>query len=257
MQTVAVCNQKGGVCKTTTVAAVSSSVAARGARVLCVDLDPQGNLTDVLGETTYDRDTVYEVLMGNADIAETIVHREGADLLPAEITLASAEKELLGVLNGPARLKKALAKVADNYDLCVIDCSPSLGLLVTMALTAADYVVIPTTSSFLATKGITQLAQTIADVREFTNPGLQVAGILLTKYHRQTNNAKVSIVEAETMASALNCKLFSTKIREAVKVEEAHASGKPIVEFAPTSAPARDYESFVDELLIDMGWTSE
>ena len=94
-------------------------------------------------------------------------------------------------------------------------------------------------------------------MREFTNPGLQVAGILLTKYHRQTNNAKVSIVEAETMASALNCKLFSTKIREAVKVEEAHASGKPIVEFAPTSAPARDYESFVDELLTDMGWTSE
>ena len=233
MQTVAVCNQKGGVCKTTTVAAVASSVAARGARVLCVDLDPQGNLTDVLGESTYDRDTVYEVLMGGADIAQTILHRDGADLLPAEITLASAEKELLGVLNGPARLKKALTKVADQYDLCVIDCSPSLGLLVTMALTAADYVVIPTTSSFLATKGITQLAQTIADVREFTNPGLQVAGI------------------------QLNCKLFSTKIREAVRVEEAHAAGKPIVEFAPTSAPARDYESFVDELLVDMGWTTE
>ncbi len=255
MQTVVVCNQKGGVCKTTTVAAVASSVAQRGARVLCVDLDPQGNLTDVLGESTQGRDTVYEVLMGNADVASTIIHREGADLLPAEITLASAEKELLGVLNGPARLKKALSQVADSYDLCVVDCSPSLGLLVTMALTAADYVVIPTTSSFLATKGITQLAQTIADVREFTNPGLQVAGILLTKYHRQTNNAKVSVLEAEAMASALNCKLFSTRIREAVCVEEAHANGRPIVEFDASSKPARDYESFVDELLSDMGWT--
>ena len=254
MRTISFCNQKGGVGKTTSAAESAGLLAGRGYRVLAVDMDPQGNLSDVFGANLEGRDSVYELLRGDASFQDVLLTCGNVDLLPAEITLAMLEPELAGVsLGREQRLREHLSKHSNKYDFCVIDCPPSLGLLVTMALTASDYVVIPTTASLFASKGIAQLASTIQMVQTYSNPRLKIAGVLFGKHHAEQRNAKMIREVAEIMAANLGTSLFETYIREAVEVEDAHNAAQTICERNPKANPAVDYEAFCAELLERIG----
>lgn len=254
MRTISFCNQKGGVGKTTSAAEIAGLLATRGNRVLAVDMDPQGNLSDVFGANLEGRDSVYELLRGEASFRDVLMARDGVDLLPAEITLAMLEPELAGVsLGREQRLREYLSNHSNEYDFCIIDCPPSLGLLVTMALTASDYVVIPTTASLFASKGIAQLASTIQMVQTYSNPGLKIAGVLFGKHHAEQRNARMIREVAEIMAANLGTILFETCIREAVEVEDAHNEAQTICERNPKANPAVDYEAFCAELLKRIG----
>lgn len=254
MRTLSFCNQKGGVTKTTSSAEVAAQLAARGYGVLAVDMDPQGNLSDVFGAELEGRDSVYELLKGDARFDDVVIRSGGVDLLPAEITLAMLEPELAGVsLGREQRLKKVLSRYSNEYDFCIVDCPPSLGLLSTMALTASDYVVIPTTASLFASKGVVQLADAIKMVREYSNPSLGVAGILFTKHHPEQRNARMSRELAGMIAESMGTKVFNSFIREAVEVEDAHNEAQTIGERNPGAKPSLDYAAFVDELLGEMG----
>ena len=254
MKTISFCNQKGGVGKTTSAAEIAGLLAARGNRVLAVDMDPQGNLSDVFGANLEGRDSIYELLRGDASFQDVLMARDRVDLLPAEITLAMLEPELAGVALGrEQRLNEYLSKHSNEYDFCIIDCPPSLGLLVTMALTASDYVVIPTTASLFASKGIAQLASTIRMVQTYSNLSLKIAGVLFGKHHAEQRNARMIREVAEIMAVNLGTSLFETCIREAVEVEDAHNEAQTICERNPKANPAVDYEAFCAELLERIG----
>lgn len=254
MKTISFCNQKGGVGKTTSAAEIAGLLAVRGNRVLAVDMDPQGNLSDVFGANLEGRDSVYELLRGDASFQDVLLTCGNVDLLPAEITLAMLEPELAGVALGrEQRLREYLSKHSNEYDFCIIDCPPSLGLLVTMALTASDYVVIPTTASLFASKGIAQLASTIQMVQTYSNPGLKIAGVLFGKHHAEQRNARMIREVAEIMAANLGTMLFETCIREAVEVEDAHNAAQTICMRNPKANPAVDYEAFCAELLERIG----
>ena len=254
MRTISFCNQKGGVGKTTSAAEIAGLLAARGNRVLAVDMDPQGNLSDVFGANLEGRDSVYELLRGDASFRDVLMACGDVDLLPAEITLAMLEPELAGVsLGREQRLHEYLSNHSNEYDFCIIDCPPSLGLLVTMALTASDYVVIPTTASLFASKGIAQLASTIRMVQTYSNPSLKIAGVLFGKHHAEQRNARMIREVAEIMAVNLGTSLFETCIREAVEVEDAHNEAQTICERNPKANPAVDYEAFCAELLERIG----
>ena len=253
MRTISFCNQKGGVTKTTSAAEVAAQLAAKGNRVLIVDMDPQGNLSDVFGADLEGRDSIYELLKGEAAFDEVVLHCERIDLLPAEITLAMLEPELAGVALGrEQRLKKILSAYSNEYDFCIIDCPPSLGLLVTMALTASDCVVIPTTASLFASKGITQLAGTIQMVKEYSNPGLRIADILFAKHHPEQRNARMSREVAQILADNMETRVFKTFIHEAVEVEDAHNEALTIGVRNAHAKPAQDYAAFTEELLSGM-----
>ena len=254
MKTISFCNQKGGVGKTTSAAEIAGLLAVRGNRVLAVDMDPQGNLSDVFGANLEGRYSVYELLRGDASFQDVLLTCGNVDLLPAEITLAMLEPELAGVALGrEQRLREYLSKHSNEYDFCIIDCPPSLGLLVTMALTASDYVVIPTTASLFASKGIAQLASTIQMVQTYSNSSLKIAGVLFGKHHAEQRNARMIREVAEIMAANLGTMLFETCIREAVEVEDAHNAAQTICARNPKANPAVDYEAFCAELLERLG----
>ena len=249
MITISFCNQKGGVAKTTSATETAAILASRGKRVLAVDMDPQGNLSDVFGADLEGRDSVYELLRGDAALEDVIMPLAGIDVIPAEITLAMLEPELAGVALGrERRLRRALGACADAYDFCIIDCPPSLGLLVTMALTASDLVVIPTASTKFAAKGIMQLSDTIGMVREYANPGLRIAGVLFCMYSARQCNDRMMLEAAQMIAASLGTRVFSSRIRRAVEMEDAHNECTTLGERNPSAKPSEDYAAFVSEL---------
>lgn len=257
MRTISFCNQKGGVSKTTTCANVATIFATMGYRVLAVDLDPQGNLTELFDIDTDDKATAYEVLRREDDIREAIVRTHNLDeqsqfdILPTDISLAGVELELQ-VTGKEYRLREALAEVRDDYDFCFIDCQPSLGLLVTMALTSSDYAVVPTTASRFAVKGIAHLSNTFQMVRTYTNRGLEIMGILFTRYDDRQINSQAWLQMGEQMASSLGCRLFETKVRSSVAVEYGQNENYPVIYYDKDSNPAKDYVKFAGEILKEV-----
>lgn len=240
-------NQKGGVGKTTTAAALLAALHRRGARVLGVDMDPQGSLGFSLGLDIEHCATLYDVFRGTAEPEAVIAATESADVLPSNILLASAELEF----NRPGReylLKTALSKVADRYDYIIIDTPPSLNLLTVNAYVATDSLLIPMAPEVLSLLGVSQIKETIETVRSYYNSRLRVAGILLNRFNtRLTLNREMEEL-AEQIAAQLDTRVCRTKIRSSVTVAAAPAHGVSVVDYAPGAKPAQDFEALCDEL---------
>ena len=240
-------NQKGGVGKTTTAAAMLACLHRRGARVLGVDMDPQGSLGFSLGLDIDRCATLYDVFRGSAEPAEILIPTETCDMLPSNILLASAELEF----NRPGReylLKTALSKVADNYDVIVIDTPPALGLLTVNAYVATDQLLIPMAPEVLSLLGVSQIKETIESVRSYYNSHLEVAGILLNRFNPRLNLNREMLELAQAIAEQLDTKVFQSKIRSSVSVAASPAHGLSVVDFAPTAKPALDFEDLCEEL---------
>ena len=245
---IAVANQKGGVAKTTTSAALAAGLQRRGFKVLAIDADPQGNLSDSVGSDNVNCDTLYELLKKEAEIESTIQKLNCFDLIPANIMLAGAEQEI-SQLGKEQRLKERLEPIIGLYDYIIIDTPPSLGLLTINAFTAADEVIIPTTAGIFAASGILQLFDTIQNVRKYCNPNIKIAGILMTRYNPRTNNNKDMNDLTEKIANTMKARLFDTHIRTSVIVEEAQVRKENLFDYKSGSTVSSDYEAFIEEYL--------
>ena len=251
---IAVTNQKGGVGKTTTALSLIGALHEKKYRVLGVDLDPQGSLGFSAGvniEGLEDRMTVYGVLKGMEDIRNVIVHAEEGDILPANISLSTAELEL-GQQNRMALLRNELRKVEDEYDFIVIDTPPALNILTMNAYVAAQGLIIPMVPEYLSLLAIRQIKETITNVRRDYNPDLVVLGILLNRYNMRLRLTREVDREARRWARRLHTKVFDAKIHTSVSVAEAPLEGESIIVFDPRSKPARDYRSLMKEVVREM-----
>ncbi len=262
MTTVAVANQKGGVAKTTSVHALGVAMAERGKKVLMVDLDPQASLTWACG---IDPDaleiSVHDVLLKRAKAADALLAldpppalsaagesgRTGTlHLLPSTIDLAGAELHLLTKTGREYVLRKALAKLVDDYDRVLIDCPPSLGILTINGLTAADEVLIPLQCESLSQRGVGQLLDTIDDVRDYTNEGLQVRGAIATLFDGRT---KLAHQVVEQVRQDYGIEVLEPYVPKSVKVAEAPGTGRSVLTHAPRSASAQAYRELAAVLL--------
>ncbi len=246
---IAIASQKGGVGKTTTAINLGACVAQESRRVLIVDFDPQGNASSGLGVNGNDqRLTVYEALIGHADLKEAVVPTALAnlDLIPAGQRLSGAEVELVGMMARETRLKSCLAKLRDDYDFILIDSPPSLGLLTVNALTAADSVLIPLQCEYLALEGLTQLIGAIRLVQDHLNQGLRIEGVLLTMYDARLNLSQQVADEARKFFAE---RVYKTMIPRNVRLSEAPSFGKPIVLYDPHSTGAESYRGLAREVL--------
>ena len=247
---IAIANQKGGVGKTTTSINLSAGLAYSNKRVLLVDFDPQGNSTQGVGyRVGLDDLTVYDAILTDTDTKECIknLSKPPMDILPSNISLAGADLELAKIeQHREELLKDALEKVEDQYDYIIIDCPPSLGLLNTNALTAADSVLIPVQSEYYALEGITQLLQTIRLVQKLFNPALKIEGVLLTMYDARTN---LSSEVSQEIRKHFKEKVYKTYIPRNVKLSEAPSSGLSIYDYALDSEGAKAYVALTREVL--------
>lgn len=244
---IAITNQKGGVGKTTTAAALLSALHQRGARVLGVDLDPQGSLGFSLGLDIEHCATIFDVFRGEVEPGEALSHTEVCDLLPSNILLSGAELEF----NRPGReflLKNVLSKVEQDYDFIIVDTPPALNLLTVNAYVAADSLIIPMAPEVLSLLGVSQIKETIESVKGYYNPRLEVLGILLNRYSARFNLNREVLELAGQIAAQLGTRVFETKIRGSVAVAEAPAHGLSVVDYAPSAKPSQDFQDLCDEV---------
>ena len=250
---VAVANQKGGVGKTTTSVATAVLLARNGLRVLLVDLDPQGNASSSLGvdKASLVR-TTYDLMIGRAMAIDAALPtgRDNLDIVATGSSLAAAEIELVGFPDREYQLERALAGIEDRYDLVIIDCPPSLGLLTVNAFTAAQSVLIPIQCEFLPLEGLSQLQRTIGQVRQHLNPELAIAGVLMTMYDART---RLSAQVVEEVRRFYPDELFATVIPRSIRLAEAPSYGLAIAEYDPKSNGAVAYERLATELAGRLG----
>lgn len=247
---IAIANQKGGVGKTTTAHATGQGLIFNGYKVLFIDLDNQANLSYTM-RASLDSLTAYEVLNGKATAAEAIQHTEAGDIIAASPQLAISDRTLQAE-GADLILKKALEPIASQYEFIIIDCPPALGILTINAFSAASRVIIPAQADIYSLQGIGQLYSTITAVQQYTNPELKIAGILITRYSgRAILSRDLSELLTDT-AEQLKTKVYKTQIREAIAVKEAQAQKQSIFSYVAKSNPAKDYNSFINELLEDM-----
>lgn len=245
---IAFANHKGGVGKTTSVANIGAALSKRGKSVLLVDLDAQQNLTSCFlpdEEVETLDNSVYNSLVSKKPLP-VIPLTDKLSLTPSSIELARAEADLSQKLAREQLLKRLLKPIADEYDFILLDCPPSLGIITTNALTAAEALYIPLTAEALPLKGLRMLEAVVDELREDINPTLSLSGVFVTRYNtRKSLNNMV----LETITEKYGSVVFDTKIRENVAIAEAPLSQKPIIEYAPESNGAKDYESLTEEIL--------
>jgi chromosome partitioning protein len=245
---IAFANQKGGVAKTTTTLNLAAAFAEEGHRVLCVDMDPQGNLTMSQG---IDPDalelSMYDVLVHGASIREVIRRRE-IDVACASIDLAGAELAMSMKIGRERSLEKALVTIADDYDFVCIDTPPSLGLLTINALTAAHKVIVPVQCEYLSMRGLVQLQNTLAMIRENLNPDVDIEGILPTLVDTRTLHAKEAI---ELLEENFGDRVFASRIRKTVRFAEAPVRGMSVLKYDPKGTAADAYRQLAKEVLTN------
>lgn len=245
---IAIANQKGGVGKTTTAVNLSAAIAQAGKKVLMADLDPQGNTTSGLGRTVNECTSIYDALMGRAQLKNCIQQTEikKLHLIGSDIRLAGAEVELVSVKEREFYLKKLLGAVRDDYDFIFVDCPPSLSLLTLNALAAADSVLVPIQCEYYALEGVTALMNTINRVKHTFNPRLEIEGILLTMLDGRTN---LGIQVVDQVKKHFRKDVFATMIPRNVRLGEAPSHGEPICLYDPKSSGAIAYEALAKEVL--------
>ncbi|WP_064092096.1 ParA family protein [Rossellomorea aquimaris] len=245
---VAITNQKGGVGKTTTSVNLGACLAYIGKKVLLVDIDPQGNATSGVGVEKGDvHQCIYDVLVDDVDVKETIKQSkvENLSIVPATISLAGAEIELVPTISREVRLKKALEKVKNDFDFIIIDCPPSLGLLTINALTASDAVIIPVQCEYYALEGLSQLLSTVRLVQKHLNHDLMIDGVLLTMLDARTN---LGIQVIEEVKKYFQDKVYRTIIPRNVRLSEAPSHGEPIIIYDAKSRGAEVYLELAKEV---------
>jgi chromosome partitioning protein len=245
---ISVANQKGGVGKTTTTVTLCAILAKKGKKVLLIDADPQGNATSGLGVTKDVELSLYDVLVGETPIEDTIqqTNIKNLKVCPSNINLAGAEVELVSMMSREQRLKEKLEEVREKFDFILIDCPPSLGLITLNSFTASDSILIPVQCEYYALEGLGQLINTINLVKKHLNKGLSLEGALLTMYDARTNLSNQVVKEVKKY---FNDKVYKTVIPRNVRLSEAPSYGMPITLFDPHSKGAKSYEKFAKEFI--------
>ena len=247
---VSMCNQKGGVGKTTTTINLGASLAEFGRKVLLVDFDPQGSLSVGLGLNPHEMDlTIYNLLLEPDVSLEDVVVPSGVpgmDLLPSNIDLSAAEVQLVNEVAREQTLQRVLAPALSSYDVILIDCQPSLGLLTVNALTASDGVIVPLECEYFALRGVALLKTTIDKVRERLNPRLEIEGVLGTMFDGRTLHGREVM---ERLVQAWGDTVFHTVIRRTVKFSDSTVAGEPITTYASSSTGADSYRQLAKEVL--------
>jgi len=251
---IALCNQKGGVGKTTTAINLGAALAERGYRVLLVDFDPQGAASVGLGVNPHTLErTIYNLLLEpEGSVWEIVVPTAviGLDLLPANIDLSAAELQLVTEVGRESALQRVIAPLLPDYDVVLIDCQPSLGLLTLNALCAANWVLIPLECEFFALRGVALLTDTITKVQRRLNPDLRIMGVLATMFDGRTVHAREVL---QRLQDGFSDRLFVTVVNRTIKFPETTVAGLPITQYAPTSGAATAYRDLADEVLIKLG----
>lgn len=250
MKTITLANQKGGVAKTTTTGILASGLGQRGFRVIAIDLDPQCNLSLGAGSDILHMDkTLYDVFKGSADLPELIQKPSLlCDLVTGGLNLAGADMDFTQT-GREYMLQEALDSVRADYDYCIIDTPPTLGILTVNALTASDSVVIPLTADLFALQGLSQLNLLIQRVRKYSNKDLAVNGLLVTIHEERTNVSKALMDEIDRAAEALGTFVYNQPIRKGVAIRESQLLRSDLFSEAPKAMVTQDYTAFIDELL--------
>lgn len=246
---IAICNQKGGVGKTTTAINLATYLAFSGKRILLIDIDPQGNATSGLGINKHNiKTSIYDLIIDEIDPRPIIISTGIKDLslIPSTLSLTGAEVELVGIMGREYRLKKAISSLLVDYDFIFIDCPPSLGLLTVNALAAADSVLIPIQCEYYALEGLSQLVNTVKLVKENINSSLEIEGVLLTMADFRTNLTNEVINEVRKFFAN---KVYNTVIPRNIRLTEAPGFGKPIAIYDKNSIGAQKYQEFSNEML--------
>jgi chromosome partitioning protein len=247
---ISMVNQKGGVGKTTSTINLGAALAGYGRKVLMVDFDPQGALSAGLGVSPHELDTtIYNVMMERSVSARDALVQtefEGIDLLPANIDLSAAEVQLVNEVAREQVLERVLRQVRDDYDVVLIDCQPSLGLLTVNALTASHGVIIPLTAEFFALRAVALLVETIEKIQDRINPDLQVDGVLATMFDARTLHSKEVVGR---LVEAFGDRVFETVIKRSIKFADATVAAEPITAFAEKHEGAKAYRTLARELI--------
>lgn len=247
METIAVINQKGGVGKSTTAHAIGAGLSLKGFKVLYLDLDAQGNLSNTLAANTSEK-TVLEILQKRAKAKDTIQQSGSEDIIASSPQLSGADTIITNT-GKEYTLREALEPLKSVYDYCIIDTPPALGILTINALTACTGAIIPTQADIYSLQGISQLHNTIETVKRYCNPALIIRGIVITRYNARTIISREVAEMIEQAAGRLDTKLYKTKIRECIAIKEAQAIQQSIFSYAPRSNAAEDYKALVTEIL--------
>jgi chromosome partitioning protein len=248
--------QKGGVGKTTTVNALAASFNKMGKRVLCIDMDPQGNLSFSTGADNDNAPTIYDAITGKVRVNSCIQKMPMTDIIPSNILLTSAELEFTGK-NREYILKNVLSVVAEDYDFIFIDSPPGLGFLTVNALSASDYVIIPMLPDIFSLQGLVQVYETIEYVKKAANHNLSILGILINKYNKYMKLHREALGTAEMVSESLKIPVFETHVRVCTGLAEAHSLQTDIFSYCPRKSGVKDYYKVANEILSKINTDKE